>query len=171
MGHVAKSRRWNPVFAGVLGALLGLAVSWTMLGRGGSSAGRPPRPALLAIRMPAGVATATESNTGQTQVLAISRDGRSVAFVGSAEGQQRIFLRRVEEKEFREIQGSGSGSSPFFSPDGAWLAFFADGKLRKAALAGGDPIVLCDASLDRGGVWLPDGTIVFSPDAFSAAPR
>ena len=32
-----------------------------------------------------------------------------------------------------------------FSPDGQWIGFFADGKLKKSRMAGGSPIVLCDA--------------------------
>ena len=38
--------------------------------------------------------------------------------------------------------GDGFGVSPFFSPDGRWVGFFADGKLKKVPLEGGPPIAL-----------------------------
>lgn len=53
---------------------------------------------------------------------------------------------------------------PFFSPDGEWIAFFADRKLKRVAVAGGSPISICDAPVvGHGGSWSPDGTIVFDP--------
>src|SRR5262249_11591175 len=55
--------------------------------------------------------------------------------------------------------------SPFFSPDGQWIAFFAGGKLKKSAVTGGAVVTLADAPLERGGSWGEDGTIVFEPDA------
>ena len=56
-------------------------------------------------------------------------------------------------------------SSPFFSPDGEQIAFFAGGKLKKISVAGGAPVTLSDAPNSRGGAWGEDGTIVFAPDA------
>ena len=52
--------------------------------------------------------------------------------------------------------------SPFFSPDGEWLGFFADGKLKKAPVGGGTPIAICDAPDGLGGSWSGKGTIVFA---------
>src|SRR5262249_26698335 len=60
---------------------------------------------------------------------------------------------------------------PFFSPDGAWLGFFADGKLKKIRVAGGAPVTLADAPNDRGGTWAEDGSIVFEPDVRSVLMR
>ena len=51
--------------------------------------------------------------------------------------------------------------SPFFSPDGRWIAFFADGRLKKVALAGGTPVTLADAPTLLGGVWI-DREIMFA---------
>ena len=60
---------------------------------------------------------------------------------------------------------------PFISPDGLEVGFFAEGKLKKVALAGGSPITLCDAPDPRGGSWGADGTIVFAPSAMSGLWR
>ena len=51
------------------------------------------------------------------------------------------------------LQGTDGATNPFFSPDGRWLAFFAQGKLKKVPTSGGTPVVLCDASSSRGGNW------------------
>jgi hypothetical protein len=57
-----------------------------------------------------------------------------------------------------------SGSAPFFSPDGEWLGFAADGKLKKVAVKGGQPQTLCDVAVMPGATWGPDDTIVYSPN-------
>jgi serine/threonine-protein kinase len=57
--------------------------------------------------------------------------------------------------------GTEGGQSPFFSPDGRWLGFFADGRLRKVAIAGGAPVTLADTPEPAGGVWI-DREIVFA---------
>ena len=59
------------------------------------------------------------------------------------------------------LSGTDGAHSPFFSPDGQWIAFFAGGALKKISTAGGAAVTLCDAPNPRGGVWAADGTIVF----------
>jgi serine/threonine-protein kinase len=63
------------------------------------------------------------------------------------------------------LAGTEEGHSPFFSPDGRWIAFFADGKLRKISVNGGPVFDICDVSADRGGVWLDDGSIILATHA------
>lgn len=46
------------------------------------------------------------------------------------------------------------------SPDGQWIDFFAGGKLKKVAVAGGAPIAMADAPTDSSGIWVTDGTII-----------
>ena len=52
------------------------------------------------------------------------------------------------------MPGTDDGRAPFFSPDGRWLGFFADGRLKKVALAGGAPVTLADAPSVLGGTWI-----------------
>src|SRR5262249_49745195 len=59
--------------------------------------------------------------------------------------------------------GTEGASSPFFSPDGQWLTFFAGGKLKKISVTGGAAVTLCDAPNGRGGTWTDDDTIIFTP--------
>jgi serine/threonine-protein kinase len=104
-------------------------------------------------------------------VLAIAPDGSRVAFVEGLSGKSSLYVRELDDAELRRLEGAEGASSPFFSPDGHWVAFFAPGKLRKIAVDGGRPIDLAVASLDRGGVWCPDGSIVFAATATSGLLR
>jgi Tol biopolymer transport system component len=94
--------------------------------------------------------------------FAVSRQGTVIAY---ASAQGRIMLRRLAEAEARPLQGTEGGANPFFSPDGEWLGFFANGKLRKVSIDGGAAQSLADAPSGRGGSWGPDDTIVFAPAA------
>jgi Tol biopolymer transport system component len=104
--------------------------------------------------------------TGLATQIAVSPDGRSVAFVtGSGNGNFEIWLRRLDALTSVPIVGTDGASFPFWSPDGTAIAFFADGKLKRVAIGGGPAVELCDAPMGRGGTWAPDGTIVFAPAA------
>lgn len=91
--------------------------------------------------------------------IAMSRQGTHVAYAT----QGRLAIRRLSEGAFRPLQGTEGGVSPFFSHDGEWVAFFAEGKLKKIPLAGGAAQVVADAPSARGGSWSADDTIVFTP--------
>ncbi|MCZ6779217.1 MAG: protein kinase, partial [Acidobacteria bacterium] len=96
--------------------------------------------------------------------LAISPDGRRLAAVVRNEGTTRIVVRDLDQMEARPLHGTEGAASPFFSPDGEWIAFFAGGDLRKIAVAGGPALTLAAVTqTTRGGAWTPDGTIVFAP--------
>ena len=99
-------------------------------------------------------------------ILALSADGRALAFsaMDTASGRKMVYVRPFEQAEARPVAGTEDGITPFFSPDGAWLAFFAEGRLKKVPVAGGPTVALADAPTPRGGVWLPDGSIVYSPE-------
>ena len=98
---------------------------------------------------------------GGDRLLAVSPDGRRVAFAATAAGRTQIYLRSVDQFDVVSLRGTEGGSDPFFSPDGQWLGFVADAKLKKVPIGGGPPIALCDAA-SRGADWGPDGTIVFA---------
>ncbi len=95
--------------------------------------------------------------------LAISHDGAHIAFVGAADGKNRIYVRALDEPEARALEGTEGGDGPFFSPDGQWIAFFAGQKLRKIAVGGAALQTLADARAHRGGDWGDDGFIYFAP--------
>jgi WD40-like Beta Propeller Repeat len=97
--------------------------------------------------------------------LAVSPDGRHLAFVAtqSGESERRIFYRALDQLDARPLAGTERAWTPFFSPDGEWIGFFADGELRKLDVRGGEPISLAAAVDPRGASWSEDGTILFSP--------
>jgi Tol biopolymer transport system component len=99
--------------------------------------------------------------------LALSPDGTAFAFVAAASvgGQIQLHIRRIDQLEAIALPGTENARDPFFSPDGAWLAFFADGKLKKVSVTGGAAVPICDAPSGRGGWWAEDGTIAFTPDS------
>ena len=102
--------------------------------------------------------------TGLDSAPVISPDGGRIAFTAvSGDKSPRLFVRSLDALEATAIGGTEGAKQPFWSPDGNSLGFFAAGKLMKVAVAGGVPIVLCNASDGRGGTWSPSGTIVFSP--------
>jgi serine/threonine-protein kinase len=104
---------------------------------------------------------------GQAQLLAISPDGRRIAFRANDGKERRIFVRDLSRDSAQPVSGTEGGTEPFFSPDGEWLGFVAEGKVKKTALRGGTPTTVASANLSRGASWGKDGTIVVSPSVNS----
>ena len=103
------------------------------------------------------------SPTGPAVIL--SPDGTRLVFVSqAADGARRLFTRLLDGPKAVQMPGTEGAYAPFFSPDGQWVAFFAQGKLKKARVEGGVPISLCDAPAGRGGSWGDDGNIVVALD-------
>src|SRR5262249_11156523 len=59
------------------------------------------------------------------------------------------------------LGGTEGAGMPFWSPDGGWIGFFAEGKLKKVKVSGGAPQDIANASNARGGAWNRDGVILF----------
>jgi Tol biopolymer transport system component/tRNA A-37 threonylcarbamoyl transferase component Bud32 len=94
-------------------------------------------------------------------VIDISPDGSCIVYIAN----NSLYKRRMESLESEVIPGTENGESPFFSPDGKWVGFFAGGKLKKVPLNGGPAIELAEAESNRGGTWTSEGRIVFSPSS------
>jgi eukaryotic-like serine/threonine-protein kinase len=82
-----------------------------------------------------------------------------------------LFVQRVGSPNVTPLQGTQGASYPFWSPDKAYVGFFANGKLQKIAIAGGTPQVLAPAAAGRGASWGSKGVIIYSPDAQSPIHR
>jgi serine/threonine-protein kinase len=121
----------------------------------------PPSPVRLEVSL--GADASLVGNQGASAVL--SPDGRTLAFTAQKGGVTQIYVRRLDQLRAVALSGTEEASSPFFKPDGQWIAFFAAGKLKKIAVTGGAAVGLCDIDTgnQRGGAWGDDGTIVFQP--------
>ena len=95
---------------------------------------------------------------------AIAPDGSSIVFADTVNGQWMLKRKLRQASEGIPMSGTEGGISPFFSPDGKWVAFLThDFKLRKVPVDGGGAITLAeDVAPDmRSGAWLADNTIVY----------
>ncbi len=94
--------------------------------------------------------------------LALSPDGTHIVVSEDEPDRNwRLAMRSVDQSQFVPLSGADHASRPFFSPDGQWIAFFADHKLKKLPVQGGAPVTLIDApGYSRGASWGDDGNII-----------
>ena len=126
----------------------------------GQQAGNAMGEVTLDVSLPEGVNILTRDSTN----VALSPDGKEIVFMGTKGDVSQLYRRSLDEPDAKAVIGTENGLSPFFSPDGKWIGFFADGKLKKIPIEGGTAQILADTPNQRGGSWSPDGTIVFSPE-------
>lgn len=100
--------------------------------------------------------------------VALSPDGSTLAFVAIAAGKRSLWVRPFSSLEATRLGGTEGAVSPFWSPDGRFVGFFAQGKLQKIAVAGGPPQALCESSAGISGTWGGEGTILYSEGAGGA---
>ena len=103
--------------------------------------------------------------------LAVSPDGRQLAFVAGAQGRREIWVRPLAALEARRLPGTEGARFPFWSPDGRSLGFFANSKLMRVDLGGGAAQPLAVANDGRGGAWGRTGVILFAPTPTAAIHR
>jgi serine/threonine-protein kinase len=107
--------------------------------------------------------------TAMRPVIAVSPDGRFFVYQSS----DGLYLRPMDALEARLITGTTPGAdsramgvpgffyNAFVSRDGRSIGFFAANQLKKIAVEGGTPVVLCQAATPYGASWGEDNTIVF----------
>ena len=105
--------------------------------------------------------------------MALSRDGSMLVFVSPEESSAlpMLYVQRVGSSSVTLLPGTQGASYPFWSPEGAYVAFFANGKLQKMAISGGTPQALATALAGRGGSWGRKNVIVFAADSSSPLQR
>jgi eukaryotic-like serine/threonine-protein kinase len=96
--------------------------------------------------------------------LSVSPNGQSVAFIteSAANAPTSLWIRAFDNLTAEQIRGTDQAFLPFWSPDGSYVGFFANDNVEKVALSGGQPQTLCTGSVQRGGTWSQDGTILYS---------
>ena len=94
--------------------------------------------------------------------VAISPDGKYVAYVATRGTTQQIFLRAMDNSEPIAMAGTEGGGDPFFSPDSRWLGFVAAGSLYKVQVSGGAVLRLASNVGYAESSWSDTGTIAFA---------
>ena len=138
-----------PLWSGRIGAT----------GGDGSSAGAPRQVVRFTIEPPAGYLPPAFNSSGTA--IAISPLGDRVVFIAESNGTSVLCVHDVASGTARVLPKTEGCSSPFFSPDGAWLAFVSKGRLLKMPSDGGPALTICDATDNSSFAWLDDGTIVW----------
>jgi Tol biopolymer transport system component/tRNA A-37 threonylcarbamoyl transferase component Bud32 len=141
----------RPVVAAIISGLvlggLGLAAGWLMA---------RPRP----VAAPTTQFTLAFPDSARYvdtfgRSVAVSPDGSMFVYTGGTEGQNRLFIRRLDDQQPRVIAGTEGGYMPFFSPDGEWVGFVANQRLMKVRLAGGAPTTVAQllGNVVAGATW------------------
>lgn len=99
--------------------------------------------------------------TAQT-TLALSPDGRQIAYTGFDGSDVHLYLKDAESAEPRKLAGTEGAEIPFFSPNGGWVGFFARGRLKRTPTSGGQPVEIAPLpGVPLGASWGDDDKIVF----------
>ena len=104
----------------------------------------------------------TSDHPRHTTDVAISGDGKVIAYSHGLGTKSPITLQRLDSLEPEQLPGTEGSLYPFFSPDGEWVAFFDDDEIRKLPVDGGPSSVICNVRTGRGGAWSDDGWIYFT---------
>ena len=149
----SRSSSWA-VAVGVLSLAVAIA-SAVLVARGP----RAVEPLRFAVAPPAGVLLARPT---MGTPFAVSPDGRRIAFTASAGGAPNLWLWSAEDGQAHRLEDTAGGISPFFSPDGHDVAFFAGDDLRRAPVEGGPATTIAAAPVASSGTWGSGGTILFT---------
>ena len=116
----------------------------------------------LSVVPPEGTTWAPFDISGAPQ-FALSPDGKQMALVvADTTRVPRLWVRALDSTNGRPLSGTEQASGPFWSPDGAAIAFFADRKLKRIRIQSGSVQELAEAAQNvSGGSWSRDGTILF----------
>jgi serine/threonine protein kinase len=148
---VRERAAWAIAATATMVSLVVLALRWA-----GSS--EPPSIIRMSVAPPEG---AIISDTPAAPSPSVSPDGKKIAFViVDKTSRLKLVARTLSRDEVVLIAGTEGAARPFWSPDSQAIAFFSQGKLKKVALDGGAPEIVCDAPFEGGGSWLGD-TILF----------
>ncbi|MDH3245157.1 MAG: hypothetical protein OEM26_11120, partial [Saprospiraceae bacterium] len=164
--HEKKSNNstpaWSKIFTMLMVFLTGGIVGWllprdlepTSLNNGRSTAVTMPDHARVAL-----VGSAHHS-IGQ-RAFDISPDGESIVYVAQTDHGSQLALRSLNTFDINLISGTQGAYHPFFSPDGDWVAYYANSKLFKVSLSGMEPILITTVTDPYSGLWLTNDNIVF----------
>ncbi|MGK2933735.1 MAG: protein kinase domain-containing protein [Gemmatimonadaceae bacterium] len=160
------SGRWRLAFMGsAAAAVVALALAAWAFSRGGNDSNASVSWQYLELADSVNVSPINPA-------LALSPDGATIVFRDNVVGG-RMWIKHRSELEARVLPGTERASSPVFSPDGEWIAFIADGRLKKIRARGGGTVTLADSAAGPfgGAAWLDDGSLVYVAPSLSELRR
>ena len=149
--HAPATTRWWAIGVGgfiLVGAVIGL----TLL------PGADPEPKPV-TRLVVSIDSPTVAVFGGA--FDLSPDGRTLVHVRERAGKTQLYRREMHSLDHQPVPGTEGASEPFFSPDGEWVGFVADGLVRKVPISGGPPVTICDAPAQMTSAsWGQDDSII-----------
>ena len=153
-----KMRLRDPITLGIGGIAIA-ALAYAVIG---SSA---PRSADRVVRCAISAPDSLTPVSNYPWPAAISPDGSTVVYAADLEPSRSTLLAlRTDQLEPRPIPGTAGAWEPSFSPDGQWLLFQNEGKIRKVRLDGSAPITIADGGSANGGDWTSRDELVVGSD-------
>src|SRR5689334_2217417 len=160
-GRASRSALRRFALPGAGGATLVLALGWAGLRRVGAPPPSSSGPTRFSVELDPGV------QPSYTPTVRLSPDGRQLFVTAMVDRREEVLRRRFDQVRMEVIAGAGQGdqgtgnSRPFVSPNGQWVAYAKQGKLRKVRVEGGPAIDLAAADW-AGGSWGRNGRIVYT---------
>jgi eukaryotic-like serine/threonine-protein kinase len=161
---VRSRARSHREWAGWIAAALILGAALLFYAERSSTTPSPGDAVSFPVFPPAGTVFSGAFNTTvNVPSFALSPDGRALAFSAQAAGASpMLWVRSLDQMDARRLAGTEDAQDPFWSPDSRWIAFVADGKLKKVPAGGGATQVITQTSTDfRGATWSPEDAIIF----------
>ena len=176
-GHPRSARAWVPwtvAAVAVIGAAFAGATAWRASGL--RTADAPYRAEIVPTPEDAFARTPTLPS------FTFTPDGRSLIYATSNPAARLLYRRDSDADTAVPIAGTEGAYGPFVSPDGAWVGFFADGKMKRVPVGGGAAQVIHDlrspaapdaqamhysnavgpvSEVGFGATWLADDTIIY----------
>ena len=162
MAAAAGTRpRWRVNTIALASAVLFAALAlWGWLRRPSSARDEPRRFSIVLPDSSALVFVGPVPYAAGQPSLALSPDGKRLAYIGTHGGTTSIFVRELNDFTTTRLAGTDSAYAPFFSPDGRSIGFFVRNELKRIDASGGPVTTIASMDVPIGATWGADGYIL-----------